>query len=182
MNNDIESKATLSPPWYEMSNRIRACFSLDNDVQADAYDKETSKVVLHVSKTEKAIALANLLLEEHVFGNVTLKVEIQDNDGNIVPPQRFQYTNVEQIKDLADKAFTGNERIIEIQSANIAHRKTSAVILVVKKSVIQFYNDDLSDFYLNANIVASNAFYSIIVRLWSDCIELTATSELNRDI
>ena len=84
---------TLSPPWLNYVNEIKALFGRDPEISI-LYDDNANEVKLYVEGGDKANALAIILPPEKHFGNVTLKITVVPaNDGEqILSPQHLETT------------------------------------------------------------------------------------------
>ena len=65
--------------------------------------------------------------------------------------------NEKQVSEVFMAAFTGNPLFTEVKSTNF-----SLVGLIMTKSVVQFFNDDLKDFYGNFNGVTAQVVNDLI--------------------
>ena len=124
----------ISAPWFNYYREIKALFEGDPEVKV-FYDDDEKTLKLYVDNGRKADALAKLLPEKKVFGNVEVKIVI-------VPSNKTQST----ISLIAD-AFEGNSAL-----ADIHHVETpfgSFDYVVFKSKIVQYFNDDISD--INGN-------------------------------
>lgn len=127
----------LSPPWTTYWRQLEALFSEDPDIEVgQLYDSGDNKEIwIYVSDEKKYRALNNLLPRYHAFGNVKVKNVLKFKGA---PDQ----DDLQDLKDL----FTGNARVAELKEAvdfaNVKH-----LFINFKPEVIQFPNDDTSDYY-----------------------------------
>lgn len=128
-------KLTLSAPWITFIHEIQMLFGQDEDIHITV-DSESYEVKLFVDKTCKAEALAKLLPEEKVFGNVTVKI-------TVIPANDMKESKVSLIKD----AFEGNPVLLGVKTTSTT--LGSFNYAVFKKEVVQFFNDQLDD--INGN-------------------------------
>ena len=135
MKNSTEFK--LSPPWVTYWRQLEALFNEDPDIKiGQLYNSDDKKEIwIYVSNEKKFRALSNLLPKYHTFGNVKVK--------NVL---KFEGAPEEDVfQDLKD-LFEGNQRVQEIKEAtdfaNVKH-----LFINFKPEVIQFPNDDTSDYY-----------------------------------
>jgi len=125
----------LTTPWGERYNEIMAFFKRDKEVKV-IYDDESKTVKLLVSNGEKAGALDAILPDEVPFGNVILHIVVVPANGVSVSIPRSIYS----------AAFTGNEVIEDIITIEGVFNNPITYI-ICKKEVVQYYTDDLSDYY-----------------------------------
>ncbi len=145
-----QKKVGIQAPWYTVLGYIKAIFASDPEVVvAEDYDKSddgTYILVIDVRNWEKFKAIKDTMVQSFVFGNVTVKIDLQCsvNVGETI-------SDIEKMK----KVFEGNRivrRIIEVE--DIAKTKHGYVIF--QPEVIQFYNDDLTDYMGNFNGLAED--------------------------
>lgn len=125
----------LVTPWGEHYNKIEAFFKYDPEVSV-IYDDTAKTVKLYVDNGEKASALDALLPDEVSFGNVTLHIAVIPANGVIVSVPRSIYS----------AAFTGNSAIDDIVILEGIFNNPLTYI-VCHKEVVQYYTDDLGDYY-----------------------------------
>jgi len=134
----------LSSPWMNYYHEINAFFKDDPDVQI-IYDMEENEIKLYVADNKKAVALSELLPTEKVFGNVPLKI-------TVVLPNSYSRVPCEQLFDAALKnnpALSFIKTIQGIMTNNITY-------VVFKNAVVQYYNDNLGDYYGNCSTLYEN--------------------------
>lgn len=124
-------KLKLSTPWVTYYRYVYALFDEDPEVAVTFVEPERT-LKLYVENDIKAQALEKLLPAEKSFGNVTVKTQIiPSNDGNTTDA-------------LLRHAFSGNPILSRIVTAEgILTNPISYVAF--EPSIIQFWNDDLSD-------------------------------------
>lgn len=133
----------LSPPWITYCHKIEALFKGDEDIEIK-YDDEDMTLKLFVEDSAKADALMKLLPMSKSFGNVTLYINIIPADGENNKVELFR------------EAFKGNPNVVDIATIEDVFSNPISYV-IFKKEVIQFFNDDTSDYYglestLNENI------------------------------
>lgn len=140
-----EKKVGLSSPWVTYYNEIVALFGDDPDIKIFYY-AEDNMIKMMVNGQEKADALTQLLPPEKSFGNVTLKIVV-------IPANSLSAYRTETFQ----KAFEGNPAFSFVASVPVGGGEFSYVVF--KNKVVQFYNDNLSDYYGNRS-----ALYQDIAR------------------
>ncbi|SDW82484.1 hypothetical protein [Paenibacillus sp. CF384] len=153
---------SLSAPEFTYFNEIK--YSVGNDplVQVDPLRRLASGnylVTLRVKGTLKAKALATLLVLNRNLGSYRIFVRVRDSQGKLLTPITNNLTP-RAIAILFRRAFSTN-RLFKF----VAVRDTFGLISVYpvfKVFVVQFYNDDLSDFYSNYNNVAAAVFRNVL--------------------
>ena len=119
-------------PWIGYYKEIKSLFQEDYTVKVK-YDDSKNTIKLYVEDEEKADALAQLLPNRKVFGNITINIDV-------IPANKVETPKI----DLFRKAFEGNGAVAYIEtvdnvSSNAFH------FVVFQPEIVQYYNDDLSD-------------------------------------
>ena len=134
MNKVAETKkpeVNLASPWVEHFAKIEAMFAEDPDVTT-VFDNENCKCKILVHGHDKADAIAALMPEEVVFGNVTMTIEVVPDNTLSSDPAA-----------IIEKAFAGNpafKRIIKDEFCGF-----KMIYAVFKMVVVQYKNDDIGD-------------------------------------
>lgn len=159
MNED--NLAKLSPPWYTFFNFIKHSIGRDKCVEVLEM-KEISDanflIQLEVKSRDKALALAAIIVPCKSFGNIIVRTEVLHCGQTVKPNNQFQ--DVCRLIRVFEEALGSNHYFEYVE-----HRKLFDSIIVFpvfKKSVIQFFNDDLSDLYNNFNGVAAHVFSEVL--------------------
>lgn len=132
----------LSSPWVEFYREIEALFAQDPEVKV-VYEEEKNEVKLYVENARKADALTQLLPVEKTFGNVTVKI-------TVIPANNTAVSKA----DLIAEAFAGNPALSYMHHID-------AVIgafdyAVFENTVVQFFDDNLSDINGNKSTLYEN--------------------------
>ena len=135
----------LSPPWNTFVSELNALFGEDHDIKI-VYNDEDMEVKLFVADSEKADALTQLLPAQRVYGNVVFTV-------TVVPANSDECSE----SDLIRKAFKGNPVLSSVEDVKTPFGSFSYAVF--RKTVVQFYNDDISD--INGN---KSTLYADIAR------------------
>lgn len=129
----------IQAPWVTYNNKIKALFAYDDDiVVSNIYHEEDGPYTMKITvyNTDKFIALQNLLEKEVKFGNVALHINvIQDS----------------HLKDTSDPValFTtlfGDNMLIKDIRIDTDFTGTEHCFARFQPEVIQFFNDDTSDY------------------------------------
>lgn len=133
---NVSKKLKLSPPWVTYWKKLEALFNDDPDITVgQLYDMEDRKEIwIYVTNEKKYRALVDLLPTYPNFGNVKVKNVISFSGAK---PDVFQ-----DLKDL----FADNPRVQEIKEVT-DFAKVPHLFINFKPEVIQFANDDTSDYY-----------------------------------
>jgi len=142
-------KLALEAPWDTFVKKVKALFENDPDIfVSDIYEPEDGLTdyifAIQVRNHEKFIALDRLLPGVKTFGNVTLGIDLFDEENTEV-------NAVELFKTL----FDGNPIVAEIRTRT----DTAGVdwnYVLFKPEVVQFFDDDLNDYNGNWNGLAED--------------------------
>ena len=147
----------MSSPWVIRYREIAAMFQYDPQVHV-IYDEDNNVIKLYVEDVDKASALDYLLVKRHTFGNVTLDV-------NVIPPDNMNLVDIEDwsIDEIFDCAFDNNGAYAFCHSINIFCNNMTYVVF--RKQVVQYYSDNISDYYGQTSIlyqdIARNIFEAL---------------------
>lgn len=164
---------SISPPWLTLWNKLKA--SLGNDPAVDVSDLDQSatpyKVTVTVKEKPKAEGIASLVKPRHEFGHVAVVVIVKNAGSEVVPvvPKSAQ-----DLVKLVKSAFDGNKWYKKVET-KILFGKLQ-VYPIFEKGVIQFANDDFSDYYDNYNGVVAAVIKEVLVE-WPGGIPLLCSTE-----
>ncbi|WP_026576220.1 hypothetical protein [Bacillus sp. UNC438CL73TsuS30] len=154
----------LSPPQYTYFNELK--YSIGNDPMVQVLNliefPEDGGYLIPIivfSSRKKARALATILNLQKELGNITVNA-IVIYDKSIVRPYGRTFT-AEGLVDLFEEALSSN-RYFKFAETKLFSPDTPSVYPVFTKSVIQFFNDDISDLYNNFNEVAAFVFRDVL--------------------
>ena len=167
----IHSGTRLSPPWVTQRNKIACTIGLDPQVQVGEVEERTNGkyvVKILVDDNKKAKAIANLLVPEYIYCDTRLKIKIYAPCEIRVYP-RIHKLDEERLSQLLTDGLSGNPLyrgfvITEGIVPAVVGETVGQVVGIIKKEIIQFFNDDITDLCGNYNEVASKVFNSIIRR------------------
>ena len=133
----------LSSPWETFGKKLRVFFEHDDEINVTPIDTtdDNYTIAIQSANSLKLYALSKLIAPEYSFGNVVLKVEFE----TIVDPEK-DFANL-----IYSTAFAGNDyfRYMIKDKDEVSGETRNYAIFA--KDVIQFFNDDLSDYYRNFN-------------------------------
>lgn len=145
------AKVGLQAPWVTYRNFFAAMFKDDPEVTVgNVEDDEAGEgyvVLVMVHNYEKFLAMKDVVVQKVVLGNVTLTFDLQcDVDDEVDKESDF---------DKIKKVFQGNRIVKDFKEiTDPAGAKHDYVLFWPE--VVQFWNDDLSDFYGNWNGLAED--------------------------
>lgn len=131
----------LSPPWEEFAKKVKALFDGDEAIKVDDLYKSEDEagcyiLPIGVKKHEKYVALDRAMPKEHVFGNITVFIQLYDEEN---------YEDIEEDAKLYAAIFEGNPHFKDTKAVT---DMVGCVHTYVRfePQVLQFFNDDLSTY------------------------------------
>lgn len=131
----------IEAPWYTFQKKVKALFERDPDIiVGDIVDADEGKVNysfdIEVRNHEKFLALDRVLPKVRTFGNITLGIVLYDEENTAVESNRVA---------LYRTLFDGNPIVKDIKEVS-DFTGTQHGFVRFKPEVIQFFNDDTSDY------------------------------------
>lgn len=135
------AKLKLSPPWVLYYKKLNTLFEYDKDVLV-IYDEDEMEIKLYCSDNNKSEALSFLLPNTISFGDVELKI--------VVIPSNEKTNKVKITINNPETAIyvlfnTNNDYVENVEVIPTPFGKFTYVIFI--KEVVQYFEDNLSDFY-----------------------------------
>ena len=134
-------KFTLEAPWYTFRKKVNALFEQDPDITVgEIIESEDGKVNflfdIEVRNHEKFLALDRVFPKVKAFGNVTLGIVLYDEENANGADDRVE---------LYRTIFDGNPIVKDVREA-MDHTGTRHGFVRFQPEVVQFFDDDISDF------------------------------------
>lgn len=155
MNFDLEA------PWYTYQKKVKALFENDPDINVgDVYEPDSDDMDyafdIEVRNHTKFMALGNVMHGVKTFGAVRLGVVLYDEENEDAHPGTELFKTI----------FQGNPIVKDIKSkkdqAGVEH-----VYLRFEPTVIQFFDDDLSDWSGNWTGLAEDIARDVFDETWA---------------
>ena len=151
--NDVRLK--MSPPWITYINELIHLFDGDPQIACNVDgNADDPSITLACNNGDKVAALQQILPEEVDYGNVVLRVVIDGTPSNRV------FTNK---KELFETAFKGNNALSQIVVPDVEGYIISAVYVIFKNCVVQFFNDNLNDAFGNISTLYQNIADDVLI-------------------
>jgi len=135
------AKLKLSPPWVLYYKKLNTLFEYDKDVLV-IYDEDEMEIKLYCSDNNKSEALSLLLPNTISFGDVELKITVIPSNEKT---NRVKITINNPETAIYVLFNTNNDYVESVEVIPTPFGKFTYVIFV--KEVVQYFEDDLSDFY-----------------------------------
>jgi len=148
-------KTTISPPWITLYHKFEAIFGDDPEITLDFTGAEGGYAIVFESRNAtKLDALERMLNPDFTFGNI--KVTLQFKVSNNVASNDY---------DVCIDALTGNPMFADIIPRSfMPGLEPDQICVIMKKEIIQFFDDNLNDFYGNANFLPTDVAKEIFVK------------------
>lgn len=148
MENTKEQNVAISSPWMTYYKKLVALFNDDPDLEV-SWNEDEKSVIIESTNTFKIMALEKLLDTTVTFGNITITVKCLVKNGS-----------EDSAATLFKTAFSGNPHFSKVIETTVAAIDETFVLF--KPEVIQFFNDDLTDYYGNWNGLAEDITRDVI--------------------
>ena len=129
--------------------------------------------------------LAAILKPSYDMGNIKVYVQVLDRSGKPIEPSLPVGTDpVDAVLQAIKGGLAGNEYFVDainiIGTLPPIPLSQCQVAAIFTKSVIQFFNDDISDYYSNLNAIAENIFADVLNSEYPGEVKITFTTENTR--
>lgn len=151
----------LSPPWYTLQKKFANTFGCDPAVTVGELDTSKNPYVLPivVDEEKKGTSLRTIIPVNFPMGNINVVTTVKNSKGSCW--EAIIVENEKQLLEVITAAFTGNPLFVEAKPS-VLPPNFQRVGLIMTKTVVQFFNDDLSDFYSNFNGVTAHVVADLI--------------------
>ena len=170
----------LSPPWWTLYRKVKGLLGdADKDVTVSKLQDSTSEMSITLSVSGdsakvKAVGLATIMTQIS-FGNIKIKFIVKLSDGTLIDP--IVPKDTKELQACVNDALKGNNYFVD---SYIRDRFTNspAVWPVFTPSILQFWNDNLADYYSNYNGVVAQGFGDILASQVNNIPLLCSTQQL----
>lgn len=140
-------KLALSTPWATYRNKLNALFELDNCITVgDVVETGNGhELTIVVTDKDKYIALDRVMAKKIEFGNVVLTINLKLGDSSIA----------DDYSELYKTLFSDNRIVKDIIIGKDFAGQDHCYVRFQPK-VIQFFNDDISDYDGNWSGIAQD--------------------------
>ena len=163
-SNEIMATVNYNPPWYTLRAQFQNTFGCDPQVTIGELDtsKPPYRLPIIVDDQQKGTSLRTIIRTVFPIANLSVITDVTNKQG--VSWQTIVIKDSTQLKDVFTFALTGNPLFVETVLIPPAPGGFNFynVAVIFTRSVVQFYNDDLSEYYHNYNGVTANVFGDLI--------------------
>jgi len=181
----------LSPPWWTFYNSFMGTIGRDQtlhiplmtEIGPGAYQIDV--YVEGQDAHDVGPALAGLVWGDHDFGGVTVSVRVWTPDGLPVDPVTAGDADdpVEFLLDMVETGLRHNPLFVEaIYGGHVGPLQDFPdVIAIFVPEVVEYWNDDLSDWFRSRHLVAQDAFAEVLNdEFFESAVTLGFTTEPRR--
>ena len=159
------SIALIVAPWYTLQKKIANTFGCDPTVTV-CYLETSNNGRLHtlpivVDDRNNGTALRTIIRANFPMGNTNVATVVKNSKGELW--EAIHVASGKQLQAVITAAFTRNPLFVESKPRFCPNFFGDCVGLIMKKEVVQFPNDDMSEFYGNFNGVAAQVVSDLIV-------------------
>lgn len=158
------ARLKLSPPWVLYYKKLSALFDEDKTIRI-IFDEDNMEIKIYTYLERKSKALSFLLPNNVSFGDVDLKitvVPVNMEDDNPTLNTAIKKFNTEDITTcqaaikilFEPDTVIGNQHVKNIK--RVLNPYGEFLYVIFKKEVIQYYEDNLSDFYGNCSTLCED--------------------------
>lgn len=167
----------LSPPWWTYFHLIKNTIGADKNLEIPLMyeDGDIYRIDVFSSKLDRAKALAGIISRDKVIGNITVRVRVflKGETTPIDPPDLPEGADpLAFTQEMIETALGKNPLFVT------THTPPWLVNLFVefKNDIVQFWNDDISDYYCNAKFIADDAFMEVMNHEYYDAVFIGGTT------
>jgi hypothetical protein len=155
----------LSPPQYTLQNQLENSIGASPCVTVQEIREENGVFLIDVVGCDEAVCagLAYVLKPEYNYGGIQVQVRVLDKNGVLVEAQESLGDDpMSEIKKLFQDALKDNpyfSKVIDSEQGFFM----PALWLEFQAEIIQFFTDNIGDFYGNGNYVAADVFSEVMI-------------------
>ncbi|MFA8432941.1 MAG: hypothetical protein ACEPOZ_00340 [Marinifilaceae bacterium] len=151
----VKEKVGLSAPWYSLQRILAYSIGQSGQVIVSELNSESYEIQVTAAKSNTAKALAETLQLQQELGNITVNIVVKDLQGNTYVPNEKQNQS-SYLVDALKEALVNNPLVFGVEEVN------GEPTVCCTPTVIQFWNDDLSNPYGFTSFMADQAFQRVL--------------------
>ena len=133
-------KFRIEAPWYTYNKKVKALFEQDPDIVVSDLEEADSEdydyvMNIEVMNHDKFVALDRVMPSMKEFGNIMVAIMLYDEENNGINPAIELYETI----------FNGNPIVKDIKN-RVDQVGTCHGYVCFQPDVVQFFDDDLSDY------------------------------------
>lgn len=152
----------LIPKWYLLRNKIAYTIGVDSEVEVseliECEQKGKYEVIISTDDKKKGRALNTLIKSKQHYGDIIVNIKVTDKKGNIY--NSCDILCKDNIVECINDAFKDNNLYVTTIVPQMEEH--NAIYPIFKPIIVQFFNDDLSDYYNNYNGYPAQIFKEIL--------------------
>lgn len=154
--NDKDTNPKISAPWITYAHKVNAVLSADPDITVDIGDADVSGgfLTIEIISTDyiKYLALQEILNQPEPISGVRIDL-------------RFTYTGTDRDRRISmlKAALSGNRYFNSVlQTSDPRDETVKYTFALFNNEIVQYFNDDISDYYGCDNMVPEDLFREIL--------------------
>jgi len=162
----------LSPPWWTFYHTFMGTIGRDQTLHIPLMteiDSATYEIDVYVEGQDAhdvGPALAGLVWGDHDFGGVTVRVRVWTPNGTAISPLQPGDADdpIAFLLDMVETGLRHNPLFVEaIYGGHVGPLQDFPdVIAIFVPEVVEYWNDDLSDWFRARHLVAQDAFAEVV--------------------
>ena len=132
-------------PWVKYYREVDAMFKNDPEVHV-VYDEDEMKLKIYVDNQAKGEAIGVLFPTEKTFGDVTLQIAVIPYNKSDRKVLNYSEDDPKYYSRLFCVAFAGNQAFCDVVPIEGVFGFYAAYVIFAKE-VVQYYSDDIGDFF-----------------------------------
>lgn len=158
----VVPSAALSPYPYELQKKLVHTIADNPFVSVgEVYEDDEGgyRIDVTCSTVDAGQGIAFILNKGYDFGDVGIIVTVLDEQGNPIEVDESSLSGdpVEETEQLIQKALQFNRLLVSLPGGGF----TADIFVEVSAEAIQFFNDDLTDYYGNSNFLSVDVFSEV---------------------
>ncbi len=171
-----ESRIMISPPQFTLWRKLAYSFGADPEITVrEPYGKNEVTIIEVVAQGNRAPAVAGVLNKYYNFGGIEVWVVVLDEEGNKVEPPDLTQPGF-SVRQMIETALFANPYFYRVVANQCPSQPDRVLTAAFYPKVIQFWNDDLSDYFGYTHFVAQEVFADVMRHHYEDGTELNFTT------
>lgn len=157
----MKKNLKLQTPWVTYQKMLKSFFEYDDDLEVGEIEEEEGGIIhipVEVRSHKKFVALQKIMNTRVVFGNITVFVDLYDEENEAEDEE----TTFDTVKDaLGSNVMIESFKTI-IDNVGVEH----GYIVFDNKEIIQFPDDNLTDYWGNFNALPQDVAKKLFNLPW----------------
>lgn len=153
-----------SPPWWTFHSMAEQTLGKDPCIKVLPNLTDPSSgvslytITIQVCDLEKAKALATIMSYNKNLPGYYIATSIKNLEGQDVTPMDISPTDLTAVQNLLTTLLKGNPLFVTIHPEKAIYKCS----VEFSKTIVQFWDDNLADYYRHTHMIASDAFAKVL--------------------